>query len=140
MFTVLSNTRNSNLYLAAALAIAIVALLTFAVAPAISAPQPVAAPMARLSEAGSDYYLRHPELRISAALATYIAGDFYLRHPEWASNVQNATIPVTGISAAGAPLDECIDVSIGELAACRSAAQTPVLTPGLACESPVDCR
>ena len=140
MFTVLSNTRNSNLYLAAALAMAIVVLLTFAVAPAILAPQPVAAPMARLSEAGSDYYLRHPELRISAALATYIAGDFYVRHPEWASNVQNAAIPVTGISAADAPLDECIDVSIGELAACRGAVQTTVQTPGLACESPVDCR
>ena len=140
MFTVLSNTRNFNLYLISALAIMVVVLLTFAVAPAISAPKPVLVPVSGISEAGSDYYLRHPELRISAALATYIAGDFYLRHPEWASNVQNAAIPVTGISAADAPLDECIDVSIGELAACRGAVQTTVQTPGLACESPVDCR
>jgi hypothetical protein len=35
MFTVLSNTRNSNLYLVAALAVMVVVLLTFAVAPSI---------------------------------------------------------------------------------------------------------
>jgi hypothetical protein len=68
MFTVLSNTRNSNLFLIGALAIVVVALLTLAIVPAISAPQPAAAPAARLSEAGSDYYERHPELRVSTTL------------------------------------------------------------------------
>ena len=42
MFTVLSNTRNSNLFLIGALVIAAVALLTLVVVPAISVPQPVA--------------------------------------------------------------------------------------------------
>ena len=106
MFTVLSKNRNSDLFLIGALAIAVVALLTLTVAPAISAPQADPAPAPRLSEVGSDYYQRHPELSTSA----------------------------------NTPLDECVDVSIGELAACRLAGQTPVLTPGQACESPVDCR
>jgi hypothetical protein len=59
MFTVLSNARNLNLYLAAALAIEIVVLLTFAVAPAISAPLTSSNPATSLSEAGSDYYQHH---------------------------------------------------------------------------------
>jgi hypothetical protein len=40
MFTVLSNTRNSNLYLIAALAIMVVVLLTVAIAPSISLHSP----------------------------------------------------------------------------------------------------
>jgi hypothetical protein len=158
MFTVLSNTRNSNLYLAAALAIAMVVLLTFVVAPAISAPRPVAAPMARLSEAGSDYYLRHPELRISAALVTYIAGDFYLRHPEWASNVQNAAIPVTGNSDTSDYFQRHQELNApaeidgtglyqnypGAWVSRAAGVATPLAEslerPGMACESPVDCR
>ena len=86
MFTVLSNTRNSNLFLIAALAIVVITVSILAVLPAISPPQPALATAPRLSEAGSDYYQRHPELRVSTAL--------------------------------GESLE----------------------TPGLACESPVDCR
>lgn len=100
MFTVLSNTRNFNLYLIAALAIMMVVLLTFAVAPAISAPKPILVPGIGISEAASDYYQRHPELRVSAAGIADVTADFYLRHPEWASNVQNAVIPVTGLTEA----------------------------------------
>src|SRR5687768_9865928 len=48
MFTVLSNTRNSNLYLIVALATALVAVLAFAVVPAISAPE-----LAIIPETGS---------------------------------------------------------------------------------------
>ena len=97
MFTVLSNTRNSNLYLIAALAIAAVVLLTFAVVPAISAPEPALVPVtAGISEAGSDYYQRHPELSVAAGIGIDVAGDIFLRHPEWTSSVQNAAIPVVG--------------------------------------------
>jgi hypothetical protein len=151
MFTVLSKTRTSNLFLIGALAIAVVTLLTFAVVPGLSAPRSVPAPISRLSEAGSDYYERHPELSAPVEMT----GDWYQKYPgEWASRGAGVAIPVTGSSAASdyfqrhpelsssanVPLDECVDVSIGELAACRGAVQTPILTPGMACESPVDCR
>jgi hypothetical protein len=95
MFTVLSNTRNSSLYLIAALVAIVVVFLTFAVIPAISAPEPAAVPMTDLSAAGSDYYERHPELRVSGAAVVDLGGDFYLRHPEWINTVQNTGIPVT---------------------------------------------
>jgi hypothetical protein len=100
MFTVLSGTRNANPYLIAALLIMGIILLTFAVVPAISAPGPVAIPAASLSAARSDYYERHPELRVPGAAGVDLAGDFYLRHPEWTSNVQITGIPVTGASEA----------------------------------------
>ena len=45
MFTVLSNTRNSNMYIVLALAITLVVLLTFAVAPSIAAPKPALSPV-----------------------------------------------------------------------------------------------
>jgi hypothetical protein len=47
--------------------------------------------------AATDYYARHPELRLSAGSIADLAGDFSLRHPEWTISVQNATIPMTGI-------------------------------------------
>ena len=101
MFTVLSNTRNSNLYLIAALAVMIVALLTFTIAPAISAPKPVTVPVSGLAEqARSDYYQRHPELNLPGAAGVDLQGDFFLRHPEWASSVASVAIPVTGSSVA----------------------------------------
>jgi hypothetical protein len=135
MFTVLSNTRNSNLFLIGALAIVAITLLTLAIVPAISAPQPALAPAPRFSEAGSDYYQRHPELRVSTARGTNMAGDFYLRHPEWASNVQNVAIPVIGNSEASDYFQRH-----QELSAPVEIDSTSLETPGLACESPVDCR
>jgi hypothetical protein len=110
MFTVLSNTRSSNLILIGALAIVLITLLTLAVVPAISVPESVPVPAVRFSEAGSDYYQRHPQLSISAALGADAASDYHLRHP--------------GLSGA--------DV-ITPLVASPE-------TPGMACESPVDCR
>lgn len=100
MFTVLSNTRNSNLFLIGALAIVVITFLTLAVVPAITAPQAAPAPAVRLSETGSDYYQRHPELRVPAAGAADVADDFYLRHPAWTANAQSAAIPVTGSAEA----------------------------------------
>jgi hypothetical protein len=83
MFTVLSNTRNFNLYFVAALAIAVVSLLTLVAVPAISVPQTSAVPVTGLSEAASDYYQRHPELRLSSPGLADITADFYLRHRDW---------------------------------------------------------
>jgi hypothetical protein len=110
MFTVLSNSRNSNLYLIASLVTATILLLTFAVVPAISLGKqaPVAVPGA--SETGSDYYLRHLELRVPAAVNIDVQGDFHLRHPGW--------------SAAGVAMPAAENFQ----------------RPGMACESPVDCR
>ena len=45
MNTVLSNTRNTNMYIVVALAITLVVLLTFAVAPSITAPRPAVIPV-----------------------------------------------------------------------------------------------
>jgi len=76
----------------------------------------------------SDYYERHPELSGSAAPIVDIAGDFALRHPEWTISIQNAAIPVTGNSEASDYFQRHPELS--------AAAERP----GMACESPVDCR
>lgn len=131
MFTVLSNARNLNLYLAAALAIAIVVLLSFAVGPAISAPQTLSNPATSLSEAGSDYYQRHPELRVSAPILVDPTGDFYLRHPEW------KIAPVILNSEASAYFQRHPELSAAGVATLLAGS---LERPGMACESPVDCR
>ena len=103
----------------------------------------------------SDYHERHPDLSASAESTANSNDDFFQRYPgQWVSRAAGVAVPVTGSSAApdyfqrhpalnasaNVPVDECVDVSMGELAACRRSVQTPILTPGLACESPVDCR
>ena len=86
MFTVLSNTRNSNLFVIGALAIVVIALLTLAIVPAISARQPAFAPAPRLSEAGSDFYQRHPDwtwaVRNGNSVESSALSDYFQRHPE----------------------------------------------------------
>ncbi len=134
MFTVLSNTRNSNLFLIGALAIVVIALLTLAIVPAISAPQPAFAPAPRLSEAGSDFYQRHPDWTWTVstinAVGNSTLSDYFQRHPELT-----------------APADASVDMTDyffrhTELSA--AAVTMPLAksleTPALACESPVDCR
>jgi hypothetical protein len=80
MNTVLSNTRNANLYIITALAIMVLVLLTVAVAPSISVPQPVGAPAAGSSNAyveflsGEKVLYRTPA-RLSEALAAYHLGE-----------------------------------------------------------------
>ena len=81
MFTVLSNTRNTNLYLIVALAIALVAILSLAVVPTIVTPKSAVIPVTGMSEY-ADYYQRHLELRVPGATTVDMTGDFYLRHPE----------------------------------------------------------
>lgn len=91
MCTVLSNTRNANLYLIVVLAAMIVAALTLVRVPAVSTPQPAFASVSSPSQARSDYYERHPELRVSGATMIDTNGDFALRHPGW-------VIPATSVS------------------------------------------
>ena len=82
MFTVLSNTRNANLYMITALAIMIVVLLTFAFIPSISVNEPAAISEnpARLSEALAAYHLGEKAAYtnaadVSSAFSAYIAGE-----------------------------------------------------------------
>jgi hypothetical protein len=134
MFTVLSNTRNANLYIITALAIMVLVILTFAVVPSISVPKPASIPVtgnqnayaeflndekvlygnpARLSEALSAYHLGEKvvyadAVNSSSALSTYRLGE--------------KAIYGNALDASSAPLAESLESS------------------GLACESPVDCR
>jgi hypothetical protein len=82
MFTVLSNTRNANLYMITALAILIVVLLTFAFIPSISVKEPAAISEnpARLSEALTAYHLGEKAVYTNAvdpnsAFSAYIVGE-----------------------------------------------------------------
>jgi hypothetical protein len=82
MFTVLSNTRNANLYMFTALTILIVVLLTFAFLPSISVNEPAAISEnpARLNEALIAYHLGEKALytnavELSNALTAYHLGE-----------------------------------------------------------------
>lgn len=61
----------------------------------------------------TDYFFRHPEAK-SLDLT-----DYFLRHPELRSGL---TVSID-IASDHAPLDECFDVSLSEVAACREASQ-----------------
>jgi hypothetical protein len=80
MNTVLSNTRNTNMYIVVALAITLVVLLTFAVAPAITAPRPALIPVTG-SQNGYVEFIRGEKamyanpVRLSEALSAYHAGE-----------------------------------------------------------------
>jgi hypothetical protein len=94
-------------------------------------PRPVLIPATGGNDL-SDFYQRQAELSPAAMVADR-TDDFYLRHLEWTGNAQNAVVPMTGNSEASDYFQRHRE---------RSA---PVLTesletPGLACESPVDCR
>lgn len=113
MFTVLSNTRNANLYIITALAIMVLVLLTFAVLPSISVPEPIGAPAAENQNAYVEFLSGEKVVYADAvnsdsALSTYRLGE--------------KAIYENALDASSAPLAESPE------------------TPGLACESPVDCR
>jgi len=132
-------------------------LIALAVVPSIAVSRPVPIPLTGISEY-TDYYQRHPTLRGSAALQTDRAGDFYLGHPEWASNAQNAAIPVTGHSDVSdyfqrhRDLNASIEMDrtnlyrqypgawVSRAAGVDTELPASLERPGMACESPVDCR
>ena len=80
MFTVLSNTRNSNLYIITALAIMLVVFLTLAVAPSIAAPKPAIIPVTGNQNAyveflrGEKAMYANP-VGLSESLSAYRAGE-----------------------------------------------------------------
>jgi hypothetical protein len=86
MFTVLSNSRNSNLYLIIALATMVVVFLAFAVVPSIAVPKPALIPVTGASEY-ADYYQRHPEWTINiqssgmTTTSSFEGSDYFERHP-----------------------------------------------------------
>jgi cytochrome c oxidase assembly protein Cox11 len=96
MFTVLSKTRNSYLYVIVVLVFMAVMLLTFAVVQALPTFRADTTSAMDITAAGSDYYERHPELKVSRAVAIAFVDDFYLRHPNWINPVQSVGVPVTG--------------------------------------------
>ena len=90
----------------------------------------------------SDSALRHSELSASAEITAGRTSDFYQRHLEWAGSIKNPVMSVTDDSdyldyyqrhselrelsdedLTTTPLDECFDVSLSEVAACREASQ-----------------
>ena len=80
MFTVLSNTRNSNLYIITALGIALVVFLTLAVVPSIAAPKPALIPVTRNQDAYVDFLRGEKAMYanpvgLSQALSAYHAGE-----------------------------------------------------------------
>ena len=80
MFTVLSNTRNSNLYIITALGIALVVFLTLAVVPSIAAPKPAVIPVTG-SQNGYVEFLRGEKamyanlVGLGESLSAYRAGE-----------------------------------------------------------------
>jgi hypothetical protein len=80
MNTVLSNTRNANLYIITALAITLVVFLTLAVVPSIAAPQPAVIPVTG-SQNGYVEFLRGEKAMyanpagLSEALSAYHLGE-----------------------------------------------------------------
>ncbi|HLO33259.1 MAG TPA: hypothetical protein VK249_29190 [Anaerolineales bacterium] len=110
MFTVLSNTRNSNLYLMAVLAIVVAALLTLAIAPSISLHNSTAIPVTGAQNA--DLAFRRGEWTTGAsAYQAYLDQRYGEQHLGKAPNPQAAYIEfrhgeqTTGVSAAKAYLD-----------------------------------
>jgi hypothetical protein len=80
--------------------------------------QPVAIPVTG-AEQLSDYYQRHSE-RDASAKITADTSDYFARHPALRRGSAESVNPISQ----GAPIDECFDVSISELAACRAASQS----------------
>jgi hypothetical protein len=67
----------------------------------------------------SDYYQRHSE-RDAPAKITIDTSDYFARHPALRRGSAESVNPISQ----GSPIDECFDVSISELAACRAASQS----------------
>lgn len=110
MFTVLSNTRNSNLYLIGALAILVVVLLTFAVAPSITVSAPASIPVTGAQNINLDF--RRGEWTAGAsAEQAYMDQRYGEQHQGLAIDAQAAYQEfrhgeqTTGVNAAKAYLD-----------------------------------
>jgi hypothetical protein len=83
-----------------------------------AAPAPISVPVTGAEDA-SDYYQRHADRSNSGAAAVDMS-DFFIRHPELRGEITESVKPASQSS----PIDECFDVSVSELAACREASQS----------------
>jgi hypothetical protein len=83
-----------------------------------AAPAPIIVPVTGAEDA-SDYYQRHSERSNSAAVAVDMS-DFFMRHPELRGGIAESV----NSASQSSPIDECFDVSVSELAACREASQS----------------
>lgn len=114
MFTVLSNTRNSHLYVILALAITLVVILTVAVVPSIVVPEPGLIPVTG-PEAAYTQYLKGEKL-------IYTKVDLsWPPHPDFSYLKEKNVAP----SSYRSPTDECFDVPLREVAQCRNESETP---------------
>jgi hypothetical protein len=80
MFTVLSNTRNANLYIISALAIMVLVLLTVGIVPSISISGPASIPVSGSQNAYAEFLSGEKVLygnpaRLSEALSAYHLGE-----------------------------------------------------------------
>jgi len=66
-----------------------------------------------------DYYQRHAERSAPAGVAADMS-DYFARHPELRHEIETSVRPALQNST----IDECFDVSVSELAACRAASQS----------------
>jgi hypothetical protein len=83
-----------------------------------AAPAPISV-LVTGAEDASDYYQRHSDRSNSGAAAVDMS-DFFIRHPELRGEITESVNPASQSS----PIDECFDVSVSELAACREASQS----------------
>jgi cell division protein FtsW (lipid II flippase) len=112
MFTVLSNTRNSNLYLIAALAIMVVVLLTLAIAPSISLRGPAVIPVTEAQNTDLALAFRRGEWTTGAsAYQAYLDQRYGEQHQGHAIDAQAAYLEfrqgeqTTGVNAANAYIE-----------------------------------
>ena len=136
MFTVLSNTRNSHLYVILALAITLIVIFTFAVAPSIAAPRPAIMPATGSQNAyveflrGEKAIYANP-VGLSDALSAWRFGEkasYTKAGLSWPPRPNFWPLREKSVAPASyrSPTDECFDVPLREVAQCRNAIQTPV--------------
>jgi len=81
-------------------------------------PRPILMPVTGADEF-SDYYQRHSEQDIPVEIAVDTS-DYFARHPGLRRGLPMSTHTILDLSL----IDECFDVSVSELAACREASQS----------------
>lgn len=81
-------------------------------------PEPIIVPVTGAEEL-SDYYQRHPE-RSAPAEIRVDTSDYFARHSALRRGLPTSVHTILP----GSLIDECFDVSISEIAACREASQS----------------
>jgi hypothetical protein len=82
--------------------------------PKLADPEPVTG-----IDESSDYYQRHSE-KVGPVEISVDTSDYFARHPALRRGMPSSTHTILNPSL----MDECFDVSVSELAACREASQS----------------